>query len=795
MKPKQVLCGLFLGGLLQAFTVEGRTHITVILVGATGDLARKYLWQGLFQTYMEQVDSGRHSLCFYGGTRLHATEGSLAMFEILRGLSCLPRVPSVKCSMLKDQFIKLSRYQQLDTVEDFSNLNRKIEEQLAQEGLEEEGRLFYLSVPPFAYVNITAKVDATCRPKKSSSWLRVVLEKPFGHDLESAQQLAEELQKYLHEEEMYRIDHYLGKQPIADILSFRHDNQHFLDPIWNQHHIERVEIVMKETLDAKGRTGFYERYGVICDVVQNHLTEILTFVAMETPANISDSDEIHRNKMKVYSSLQKLSRRSAVIGQYQAYNGEVVQELKKPADYRSNVATFAGIGIFLDSPRWDGVPFILSAGKALDERVGYARILFKNTAFCLQSESTRRAEFSQCQPKQIIFYVGHGDLNFPAILVSRNLFKPVMSSANWKPMLDVPDLHVFGLPLSDYHVFTPVMQKEAYAVLILQVLRARRDSFVNTEDLLASWMFWTPLLKELSWESPRLYPGGLQNGHLLDFILAGQVVYFSTPDPATVISPGLEQQSTGTYKVLESSYREKKLVSAGTEEVIAELASHLQRTAEATVRRSGRFHLALSGGSSPLHLFQRLATFHHAFPWKQTHFWAVDERCVPLHDANSNFRSLHDHLLVHFKIPYLNIHPMPVHMNRRLCVEEDHGADLYANEIRTLVNDSSFDFVLLGVGTDGHTASLFSHSQALAQDSKLVMLSESPVKPHQRMTLSLSTINRAKKVAILITGKNKHPIVSKMSKMETNPEKWPVTSVQPSSGELVWYIDSDALFG
>ncbi|XP_078281190.1 GDH/6PGL endoplasmic bifunctional protein [Rhinoraja longicauda] len=794
MTARPVLYGLLLAGLLHIFTAECKTHISVVLVGATGDLAKKYLWQGLFQTYLEQVDAGRHSFSFYGGTRLAAAEGSPAMYEIVKGLSCLPNVPSVKCAMLKDQFIKLSRYHQMDALEDYAELDKRIEELLGQEGLEEEGRLFYLCVPAFAYVDIATKVNATCRPREGA-WLRVVLEKPFGHDLESAQTLAEELQRFLREEEMYRIDHYLGKQAIAYILPFRNDNHRFLDPIWNQHHIERVEIVMKETVDAKGRTSFYEQYGVICDVVQNHLTEILTFVAMETPANISDAEEIHRNKMKVYGSTQRLSKWSAVFGQYQAYNSEVVHELQKPADYRSNVPTFAGVGIFLDGPRWDGVPFILSAGKALDERVGYTRILFRNKAFCLQSEWTRKAESSQCKPKQIVFYVGHGDLNFPAILVSRNLFKPVMNTAEWKQMIELPELQVFGLPLSDYYVYTPVMQKDAYAVLIPQILRARRDSFINTEDLLASWRLWSPLLREVSRDPPRIYPGGLHNAALLDFTVAGAAVSFNEPEPLVVISPDLRPQAPSDYKAVRSSYRGHRLVSASTEDLVARLATDLQRAAEEAVRRSGSFHLALPGGSSPVRLFQRLAAHHCTFPWRQTHFWMVDERCVPLHDAKSNFGSLHDHLLHHFKIPYLNIHPMPVHMNRRLCVEEDHGAELYANEIKGLVNGSSFDFVLLGVGSDGHTASLFPNSPALGEGRGLVVLSESPLKPHQRMTLSLGAINRSKHVSILITGKGKHPIVSEMSKAEESPQRWPVTGVQLSNGELVWYIDYDALFG
>ncbi|XP_060707950.1 GDH/6PGL endoplasmic bifunctional protein [Hemiscyllium ocellatum] len=793
MISTRVVYGLLLCGLLHVLSAEPKSHISVVLVGATGDLAKKYLWQGLFQSYSKQV-GGTHSLSFYGGTRLSSSEASPVMYEILKGLSCLPNVPSVKCALLKDQFLKLTQYHQLDTHQDYSALNKKIEEVLDQEGLREEGRLFYLSVPAFAYADIATKINATCRPREES-WLRVVLEKPFGHDLHSAQQLAEELRKVLREEEMYRIDHYLGKQAIAHILPFRHDNQHSLNPIWNQHHIERVEIVMKETVDSKGRTSFYEQYGVICDVIQNHLTEILTFVAMETPANISDSEEIHRNKMKVYASLERLGKRSAVIGQYQAYNSEVRQELQKAAEYTSTIPTFAGVAMFLDSPQWDNVPFILTAGKALDERVGYTRILFKTKAFCLQNESTRKAEFSQCRQRQIIFYVGHGDLNFPAILVSKNLFKPVMDTSSWKQVTEFPDVQMFGLPLSDYYIYTPVMQKDAYAVLIPQIFQAKRDCFVNTEDLLASWKVWTPLLKEFSNVSPRIYPGGARNGDMLDFKVEGKTVSFTRSDPMAIISESPSHQTVSEYKAIASTFRGNTLVSAVTEDLIAKLASYLQQTAQDAVREHGNFHLAVSGGSSPKDLFRRLAAHHYTFPWKRTHFWMVDERCVPLDDPKSNFRSLHDNLLKDLKVPYVNIHPMPVHMNQRLCVEDDRGAGLYANEIEMLVNGTSFDFVLLGVGADGHTASLFPNSQALTLERNLVLFTESPVKPHQRMTLSLRAINKAKHVAVLITGRSKHPIVGTLSKEGEKSEKWPITMVQPSGGELVWFINHDALFG
>uniref|UniRef100_K7FFM9 Hexose-6-phosphate dehydrogenase/glucose 1-dehydrogenase n=1 Tax=Pelodiscus sinensis TaxID=13735 RepID=K7FFM9_PELSI len=685
---RAVLCAVFLFGALPSLARESRGHVSVVLLGATGDLAKKYLWQGLFQLYLEQVSSG-HSFTFHGAALTAHEPGQRQMFEVLKKLACPSDVSPDRCAVVKDQFLKLSRYYQLKTAENYTALNREIETLLQQEGLEEAGRIFYFSVPPFAYAEIARHINSSCRPRPGA-WLRVVLEKPFGHDHKSAQQLAIELRTFFREEEMYRVDHYLGKQAVAHILPFRDQNRRFLDPIWNRHHVERVEIVLKETLDAKGRTSFYEQYGVLRDVLQNHLTEALLYLAMELPANVSSAEEILRHKLQTFKSLQGLESTSAVLGQYQAYASQVREELQKPQDYVTMTPTFAGVLIQLDSLRWEGVPFILTSGKALDERVGYVRVLFKNRAYCTQRESWREAGRSQCGTKQIVFYIGHGELNSPAVLVSRNLFKPVMPEGSWKEVADHPQLHLFGHPLSDYYVYSPVQEREAYSVLISSIFHGRKDSFITTENLLASWEFWTPLLESVTQRAPRLYPGGLENQHLLDFEMTGRELSFLLEEPVELLHA--KTQAPSDYKTIQAKFRQSPLVSAWPEELIVRLAS------------SGEFHLALSGGSSPIVLFQRLAMHHYGFPWRHTHLWLVDERCVPLTDTESNFRSLHDHLLRHVQVPYLHIHPMPVHLNRRLCVEEDRGPELYAKEIAALVSNASLDFVLLGLGSDGHTA-------------------------------------------------------------------------------------------
>lgn len=206
----RVLCTVLFVGALPSPAGASQGHISVVLLGANGDLAKKYLWQGLFQLYMDQVSSG-HSFTFHGAALAALEPGQRLMFDVLKKLSCPPDEAPNRCAVLKDQFLKLSQYHQLGSAEDYTALNREIETLLGQEGLKEAGRIFYLSVPPFAYTEIAGHINSSCRPR-AGAWLRVVLEKPFGHDLQSAQQLAAELAGFFSEEEMYRVDHYLGKQ-------------------------------------------------------------------------------------------------------------------------------------------------------------------------------------------------------------------------------------------------------------------------------------------------------------------------------------------------------------------------------------------------------------------------------------------------------------------------------------------------------------------------------------------------------------------------------------------------------
>lgn len=439
----------------------------------------------------------------------------------------------------------------------------------------------------------------------------------------------------------------------------------------------------------------------------------------------------------------------------------------------------------MDDPQYEGIPILLSSGKMLDERVGYARVLFKNDVFCLQKH-----DGVHCRPKQIVFHFGHGSLKYPAILVSKNLFKPAVVDSQWREVTEHSDVDLLGLPVSDYYVQTPAEQREAYSELIADIFAGHKNSFISTENLLASWQVWTPLLAGLADAFPRIYPGGAENADLLDVRITGAEVSYQRE----VLIIGKEQAGGGsTAQALPGKFRSNDMVSAWAEQLVAKLAADLQEAAEEAVREGGVFHLALSGGSTPLALFHRLARHHFSFPWRQTHVWLADERCVPPADAQSNFRNVHEHLLQHVKVPYYNVHPMPVQMGRRLCVAEDGGAALYESQMGELVNGSRLHFVLLGVGHDGHTASLFPGAPPDQHGDRLVALTHSPSEPHRRMSLTFEAINRAHKVALLVMGKGKHELVTQLSRVKDVPEKYPVTGVRPADGTLVWYIDYDAL--
>ena len=762
----------------------GAKEVTnVILVGATGDLAKRYLWEGFFDLYLQE-NGDVASFRFYAAAREDKVSGTKKMEDILaKTVRCEHK--NIACdSSAVTNFKRLTEYFPLKKEEDYAVLCSAIRANIKEED-RETGRIFYLSVPPFAYAQIAKAIDVYCRPMEARSLMRVVFEKPFGSDLESSRKLANTLSEYLREEEIYRIDHYLGKPGVGQILKFRLQNDQHLGDLWNKDHIERVEIVLKETSDCEGRTGFYDQYGVIRDVMQNHMTELLAMVAMETPRSLGDTSDIHKKKLRLLEDIRPLGGKNTVVGQYKAYNmhrGEPNTESVMP--------TFAAVFVSVDNARWYGVPFLLMSGKKLDERVAYVRLIFKDNAVKVGGTSGSQT----CGKQQVIFHIQGGEIQKPALIISRELLPNPVPAPGWHQ--DLGTFNIFGCRSQDFFVFSAQEWGSAYSKLISGVFHGHKDLFVGTDDLLASWKVWTPLLESLNGSAPRLYDSNELN--TIDISLKGTEIDFSQEDLEGTCEKDKCPSShgpEGKYKI--GSFRGSPLLSGTKVKVILKLASDIESAALRAVQANGVFHLALSGGSTPAPLYEELSFSRPGFPWRQTHVWFVDERCVAANSKSSNFFNLDVALLRNVHIPHVNVHPMPISLQKGHCHFEDSGASHYEAALKRSLGNGRLDFVLLGVGSDGHTASLFPWQPSVQETERWVTLTESggasPM--NERMSMTLPVVNSARSVAILILGEGKRDIVRRLSRNDSRADfmDFPVAGVTPTSGNLGWYIDDHAL--
>uniref|UniRef100_A0A8B9K5M7 Glucose-6-phosphate 1-dehydrogenase n=1 Tax=Astyanax mexicanus TaxID=7994 RepID=A0A8B9K5M7_ASTMX len=444
-------------------------HIFIIM-GASGDLAKKKIYPTLWWLFRDGLLP--EQTFFVGFARSDLTVDAIRT-------ACLPhmKVADTEADRLA-AFFKRNSYISGKYGEEsaFSNLHSHL---LSLPGGADANRLFYLALPPTVYHDVTKNIRNQCMSSKG--WNRVIVEKPFGRDLQSSEELSNHLSSLFTEDQIYRIDHYLGKEMVQNLMVLRFGNRIF-GPIWNRDNVACVVLTFKEPFGTQGRGGYFDDFGIIRDVMQNHLLQMLCLVAMEKPASTS-SDDVRDEKVKVLKCVAPVTSSDVVLGQYVGDpEGEGEAKLGYLDDPTvpkgSTQATFATAVLYVRNERWDGVPFILRCGKALNERKAEVRLQFTDVPGDIFNAQCRRNELVvRVQPNEAIY----------AKMMSK---KPGVYFSPEETELD----------LTYRSRYRDVKLPDAYERLILDVFCGSQMHFVRSDELSEAWRIFTPLLHQIEKE-------------------------------------------------------------------------------------------------------------------------------------------------------------------------------------------------------------------------------------------------------------------------------------------------------
>jgi len=487
-------------------------HIYTIF-GATGDLTKRKLVPALYALYVQ--DQLPEKFVLLGISRSERTDDEFRS----NMKDAINEFKDIDDNSKIDEFVKMLHYTPVDLKKksDYDDLKSRLDELRKEHDLN-GNTVFYLSLPPSLYKEVPAHLAAAGLNKEDDGWKRVIIEKPFGYDLESALDLKDALLENWTEKQLYRIDHYLGKETVQNVMVTRFSNGIF-EPLWNRNYIERVEVTSAESIGIGSRGGYYDKSGALRDMVQNHLLQVVAITAMESPTSL-EPDAIRNEILKVFQALRPLTKEdiqtNTIRGQYTAatIKGEKANGYREEdgVEDGSVTETYAALKFYIDNWRWGGVPFYIRTGKRLPTRVTEVVIHFKPTPhFLFKQEEERNRR------NQLIIRIQPDE----GILVKFGMKTPGAG-------FDVQNVNM------DWHYddLRDTRVPAAYERLIHDSIKGDSTLFARTEEVIAAWQFLDPVLK--AWSTKKGaplhgYPAGTWGPEIADKLIEGDGITWRYP--------------------------------------------------------------------------------------------------------------------------------------------------------------------------------------------------------------------------------------------------------------------------